>query len=162
MNGLFSACVPDAEGAVLSYGREHILALWIRKVHVVNLVSVGFEVSLLFQLSIANCVESDNTVSTTSDEVRSSTVPANRVYCVWTSTVGAWLVIVLAWSPVVRHAPRLHLWLYLKVYLTHCSEPVACIILKRIHLHHLIIIVPSSSLGRRNRRPASAFHFRWS
>ena len=159
MDRLFSARVPNPEGAVLRHWGEHIFTLWVIKSHMINLIGVGFEFPLLFQFPIANCMESHNIIPTPCDKVSASAVPANRVYCIWTATVRAWLVVVpMAWSPVIWQTPSLHLWLYLEVNFTHCTEYVTCILFKWIHLQHLLIIVPSPGL-RRYWMPPSTFHF---
>ena len=156
MYWLFSSCVPDPERGVLRNWGEHVFVLWIIKSHMVYLVCVMLEFCLLFQLTIPNRMKPHSIVSASSDKVSTTVIPANRVYCVWTtSTVGIWLEVVPINPPFVWWTFHWAFSLRLEVDQAH-----GCKFFTIVWLFHfkIVIRVVVTANCRWKRRSASTFH----
>ena len=152
----FSSCVPDPEWWILRDWGEHIFVLWIIKSHVVYLVLVSLEVSLLFQLTIPNRMKPHSIVSASSDKVSTTVIPANRVYGVWTtSTVRIWLKVVPINPPFVWWTFHWICSLRLEVDQAH-----GCKFFTIVWLFHfkIVIRIVVTANCRWKRRSSSTFH----
>ena len=157
MYWLLSSCVPDPERGVLRDWCEHVLILWIIESHMIYLICVSFKVALLFQLTIPNRMKPYSIISASCDEMSTTVVPANRVYCVWTTpTVGIWLKIVSIDTPLVCRTFNRGLRLGLEIDQAHGCKFVSVV---RSFFHFKIVIrVIVPAYCRWKRRSAPAFH----
>ena len=149
------SCVPDSERGILRHWGEHVFVLWVIKSYVVYLVLVSLVVTLLFQLAIPNWMKSHSVISASSNEMSAAVVPANRVYCVWTtSTVGIWLKVVSINPPFVWWTFDWSFRLSLEVDQAHSSKFFTIVWLFHFEVFFRVLI----TTRRWERRSTSTFH----